>query len=121
MHMSATWVLVANERDAVICTNDDGVSRLLQVISRKHVLSTDPEARRRAFCWQLMIELFRGAQRQAFDGLVIIAPDEMLRELRRIAMPEIRQLLVAEIPAADSATLEIPFALVDDTVVWSAA
>ena len=96
----ATWVLVAGEQDAAICSSEDGNSRLLRVIRQNRNSLPACDDTRRAFAWQLMMELFWGAHVGSFDGVIIIAAKEMLGELRRVALPEIRKRLVAEIPGA---------------------
>ncbi len=91
MPHSTIWVLVANDSDAALSANCDGSSRLLRVLNQK---ADDDRA---DFAWELMSELYKGAKAGAFDGVVIIATPEILKELRRITLPEIRKLVLGEI------------------------
>src|ERR1700739_2102161 len=90
------WVLVAGENDAVICASDAGSSRLLRVMKRG-VQSGDDETDRRDFAWQLMSELLRGAEHHSYDGVIVMATRKMLSELHRVAVPDVKKRLMAEI------------------------
>jgi protein required for attachment to host cells len=108
MSKSAIWVLVASDCEAAIWSSEAGSSRLLQLITH---YADAGEDQRGAFAWRLMSELSRGAMNEACDGIIIMADDLMLRELRRVTVPEIKRLLVAEIFAAPSAIAAIPSAV----------
>ena len=99
MSSFSIWVLVAGEHDAVICASDAGSSRLLRVMKRG-VQCGDDETDRRDFAWQLMSELSRSVENGACEGVILIADKEMLEALGRVMLPEVRQVLLAEIPGA---------------------
>lgn len=101
------WVLVAGENDAVICASDAGSSRLLRVMKRG-VQSGNEESDRRDFAWQLMSELLRGAQDRAYDAVIVMATQNMLSELRRVAVPDVKKRLMAEIARPSSEGYAIP-------------
>ena len=100
-------MLVAGENDAVICASDAGSSRLLRVMKRG-VQSGNDEIDRRDFAWQLMSELQRGAESQAYDGAIIMATQDILLELRRVAVPDVKKRLMAEIARPSSEGYAIP-------------
>ena len=103
-------MLVAGENDAVICSSDSGSSRLLRVMKRG-VQSGDDETDRRDFAWQLMSELQRGAEDHAYDGVIVMATREMLSELHRVAVPDVKKRLMAEIarPSAEGYAFPVGF------------
>jgi hypothetical protein len=101
------WVLVAGENDAVICASDAGSSRLLRVMKRG-VQSGDDETDRRDFAWQLMSELLRGAESHSYDGVIVMATQDMLSELHRVAVPDVKKRLMAEIARPSSEGYAIP-------------
>ncbi|HWF64360.1 MAG TPA: host attachment protein [Rhizomicrobium sp.] len=107
MSSFSIWVLVAGENDAVICASDAGSSRLLRVMKRG-VQSGNDEIDRRDFAWQLMSELQRGAESQAYDGAIIMATQDILLELRRVAVPDVKKRLMAEIARPSSEGYAIP-------------
>ena len=102
---SSIWVLIASETEAAIWSSEAGSSRLVQTVRHEPDQGQD---QRGAFAWQLMGELARGAQNETCDGIIIMAGHQMLKELRRVTVPEIRKLLVAEIFAAPSTIAAIP-------------
>lgn len=104
------WVLVAGENDAIICASDSGSSRLLRVIKKNNLAQTG-EAGRRAFAWQLMAELIGGAQERAYDGVILMAAEPMLRELAQLGVQEVKTRVMAAIarPAAESYAIPIGF------------
>lgn len=101
------WVLVAGENDAVICASDAGASRLLRVI-KKDLQAAQGEAGRRAFAWQLMAELLKGAQDRAYDGVIVMAGKSMLGELHQLAVPEVKTRLMAAITRPSAEDYAIP-------------
>ena len=94
MSSFSIWVLVAGENDAVVCASDAGSTRLLKVMKRG-VQSGNDEIDRRDFAWQLMSELLRGAETQAYDAVIVMATQDLLRELRRVAVPDVKKRLMA--------------------------
>ena len=107
MSSFSIWVLVAGESDAVICGSDSGSSRLLRVMKRG-VQTGNDEIDRRDFAWQLMSELQRGAEDQAYDGVIIMATQDVLSELHRVAVPDVKKRLMAEIARPSSEGYAIP-------------
>lgn len=103
MSNAAVWVLIASDTDAAIWTTDKGTSRLVRVV-RQH----EYEVGRRAFAWQLMDELAQGAQTKLCDGIIVIAGEDMLKEMRRVAGPEIKRVLLAEITGAPATLSAVP-------------
>lgn len=101
------WVLVAGENDAVICASDSGSSRLLRVMKRG-VQTGNDETDRRNFAWDLMSELLRGAQDQAYDGVIVMATEGILKELHQIVVPDVKKRLMAEIARPSSESYAIP-------------
>lgn len=101
------WVLVAGENDAVICASDAGSSRLLRVMKRG-VQSGNDEIDRRDFAWQLMSELLKGVEDHAYDAVIVMATQAMLNELRRVAVPDVKKRLMAEIVRPSSEGYAIP-------------
>jgi protein required for attachment to host cells len=101
------WVLVAGENEAVICSSHAGSSQLLRVIKRDAHAEGDERARR-AFAWRLMSELLRGAKDKAYDGVIIMAAQELLSELRALAAPEVKKHLIAEVARPPSQGYAIP-------------
>jgi hypothetical protein len=101
------WVLVAGENEAVICSSHAGSSQLLRVIKRDGY-GEDGDRARRAFAWRLMSELLRGARDKAYDGVIIMAAQELLSELRCLAAPEVKKHLIAEITRPPSEGYAIP-------------
>ena len=95
------WVLVAGENDAVICASDAGSSRLLRVMKKE-------EGSQRDFAWQLMSELLKGAQDNAYDGVIVMAAQEMLNDLQRVSVPDVKKRLMAEIARPFSEGYAIP-------------
>ena len=110
MSSFSIWVLVAGENDAVICASDAGSSRLLRVMKRG-VQTGNDEIDRRDFAWQLMSELLRGAEIQAYDGVIVMATEDLLRELRRVSVPDVKKRLMAEItrPSSESYAMPVGF------------
>jgi hypothetical protein len=108
MPNSSIWVLIAGDTDAAIWTSENGTSHLLRVIKQQFTLETSPENRCLDFAWQLMAELSRGAADGACNGVIFIADNDMLQALRRMMLPEIGRLLVAEIPGAPATIAAIP-------------
>ena len=110
MSSFSIWVLVAGENDAVICASDAGSSRLLRVMKRG-VQSGDDETDRRDFAWQLMSELLRGAENNSYDGVIIMATQDVLNELHRVAVPDVKKRLMAEIarPSSEGYAMPIGF------------
>ncbi|HKD48280.1 MAG TPA: hypothetical protein VKB67_11395 [Rhizomicrobium sp.] len=104
------WVLVAGENDALICASDADSSRFLRVVKRDSQIVAG-EAGTRAFAWQLMTELLLGAQDRAYDGVIVMAGERMLRELQQLADPEVKTRLVAAIvrPPAEGYAIPIGF------------
>jgi protein required for attachment to host cells len=102
--------LVAGENDAVICASDAGASRLLRVMKRG-VQTGNDESDRRDFAWQLMSELQRGAENHSYDGVIIMATQDMLSELHRVAVPDVKKRLMAEIarPSAEGYAMPVGF------------
>lgn len=117
----STWVLVAREHDAAICSSENGQSSLLRVIQRNKAPRQSKEEYQRAFAWQLMSELFRGVRAGSVDGIIIIAAPEMLKQLQRVTLPEIRKMLVAEIPEELPADFPLLPNIANDMPIWSAA
>jgi protein required for attachment to host cells len=106
---SSIWVLIAGDGDAAIWTSENGASHLLQVIRQDLSAATDDlDELRRDFAWQLMGELSRGAGSGACEGVIMIARKDMLEALRRVMVPEVKRLLVAEIPGAPETASAIP-------------
>ena len=107
MSSFSIWVLVAGENNAVICASDSGSSRLLRVVKRG-VQTGNDDIDRRDFAWQLMSELQRGAEDKAYDGVIVMATQEVLRELRRVAVPDVKTRVMAEIVRPSSEGYAIP-------------
>jgi Protein required for attachment to host cells len=95
------WVLVAGENDAVICASDAGSSRLLRVMKKE-------QGSQRDFAWQLMSELLKGAQDNAYDGVIIMAAQEMLGDLQRVSVPDVKRRMMAEIARPSAAGYAMP-------------
>ena len=100
---TAVWVLIASDNDAAIWTSDKGTSRLVRVV-RQH----GNESTRGAFAWQLMGELIQGAEAKVCDGVILIAGEHMLKEIRRVVAPEIKRMLLAEIEGAPATLSAVP-------------
>jgi protein required for attachment to host cells len=113
---SSVWVLIAGDSDAAIWTSEHGASHLLRVI-KQDADGDDEDDLRRDFAWQLMGELSRGAESGACDGVIVIAAKEMLDALRRVTTPDIKRLMVAEIPGAQATLSAIPIEPVS-MVAW---
>jgi len=96
------WVLVAGDNDAVICASDAGSSRLLRVMKKE-------EGSQRDFAWQMMSELLKGAQDNAYDGVIVMAAQEMLHDLQRVSVPDVKKRLMAEIARPSAKGYAIPF------------
>ncbi len=105
------WVLVAGENDAVICASDAGSSRLLRVVKKESLSDDTNKSDRHGFAWQLMSELMRGVDINAYDGVIIMASQELLREIHRVAVPEVKKRVIAEIarPSSDSYAIPVGF------------
>jgi protein required for attachment to host cells len=106
------WILVAGENDAVICASDQGSSRLLRVL-KKNTHASDDTNGRRDFAWQMMTELLQGAQDQAYDGVIIMAAQDMLDELHRVLVPDVKKRLMAEIARPSAENYAIPMGFED--------
>jgi protein required for attachment to host cells len=104
---SSVWVLIASESDAAIWTSENGASHLLRVI-KQDAAKDDADKLRRDFAWQLMGELSRGALSGTCEGVILIACKDMLETLRRVMVPAIRRLMIAEIPGAPETISAIP-------------
>jgi len=104
------WILVAGENDAVICASDAGSSRLLRVMKKNTQTASDEDGRR-DFAWQMMAELLRGAQEGVYDGVIMMAAPDMLGELHRVLIPEVKKRLMAEIarPSSDGYAIPVGF------------
>jgi len=96
-------VLIASDYDAAIWTTDKGTSRLVRGVRQNEF-----ETGRDAFAWQLMGELSQGAQTKLCDGIIVIADEEMLAEIRRIAIPEIKRMMLAQITGAPATIAAVP-------------
>ena len=106
---SSVWVLIAGDSDAAIWTSENGASHLLQVIRQDiSAVTDDSDELRRDFAWQLMGVLSRSADSGACEGVILIAAQDMLEALCRVMVPEVRRLLVAEIPGAPETIAAIP-------------
>lgn len=108
MSSFSIWVLVAGEKDAVICASDAGSSRLLRIVKKKEYPLAEEQ---QSFAWQLMSELVQGVRANAFDGVILMAAPELLKEIRKVAVPDVRKRIMAEIPrpAADSYAIPMGF------------
>jgi hypothetical protein len=86
---SCIWVLVAGRNEARIYSSADGVYELG---------ATMPQS---------VADVLRaGAREGAYDGLIVVAPQDVLRVLKRELGPEMAPLVIGEIagPAAAAAT-----------------
>ena len=101
------WVLVAGEKDAVICASDAGSSRLLRIVKKKE-LPAGEEVPAATFAWQLMSELVHGARRNAYDRVIIMASRELLKEIHQLAVPDVKKRIMAEIPRPSTDGYAIP-------------
>ncbi|MGH6829091.1 MAG: hypothetical protein ACREFW_09300 [Rhizomicrobium sp.] len=100
------WVLVAGEKDAVICASDAGSSRLLRIVKKKAAPSG--EETQTTFAWQLMSELVQGVRSNAYDGVIIMASRELLKEIHQLAVPDVKKRIMAEIPRPSAESYAIP-------------
>jgi hypothetical protein len=97
MTNSPIWVIVANDNDATICASTDGSSRLLRVLARKNCAAASVGAARHDFARQIMSEMFDGAMRGSYAGVILIANQTLMGAIDRVTGPQIRKLLIAQI------------------------
>jgi hypothetical protein len=96
-------VLIANDRNATLCANMDGVTRFLRSIdcvlpARNPLTETEDLLRvRHNFACTLMMALCRSTGEHAYDGVVIFAEGSMMEELRRVQTKTISQLIIAQV------------------------
>lgn len=96
-------VLVADDRNATLCANTDGATRLLRSI--ECVLPAGGTAQddegglrvRHNFACELMMALCRSTSEHVYDGVVIFAEAPMMDELRRVQTKAIAQLVIAQV------------------------
>jgi len=117
MSQSSIWVLIAGDNDAAIWTSQAGTSKILQQIRHQPDAGSDQLG---AFAWALMGELSRGTLNKGCDGIIVMADDRMLKALRKVMVPEVKKLLVAEIFANQATISAIPKEKVSQTE-WGCA
>lgn len=104
MENSQILILVASEQGATLCVNCDGISELFaaypsttrpsQADSNVTILA-DIRRPYRALAVDLMAELRRCAMTGAYEGIVISATYELMRELQMAMDCKVRKLLIA--------------------------
>jgi len=96
--MSNIWVLIANERNAAICTSRNGTSQLLQSLHNDMADRGNVADRSSClFACELVSVLSRGARLGDCDGVIILANAEMRDQLRQVMPLSVSRLLIAEI------------------------
>lgn len=100
---SQVIVLVADEKDATLSANNDGVTRVLRHMERvSPVNDTEEDCRagaiaRHIFACQIMMALSRCAHEHDCEGVIIFAAAAMMEELRRVQTGTVTRLLLAQI------------------------
>lgn len=101
---SEILVLIANDSNATLCANADGVTRFLRAIdcvlpvgSLRPENGEDLDRVRHNFACTLMMALCRSAGERAYDGVVIFAEGPMMEELRRVQTKTIAKLMIAQV------------------------
>jgi hypothetical protein len=100
---SEILVLIANEKNATICANLDGVTRQLRTIEYfspvidDHNDSKAALSNRYVFACELMMALGRSVRENVCEGVVIFAEAKMMEELRRVQTGTVTRLLLAQI------------------------
>ena len=92
-------VLIADEKCGTLCTNSDGITRLLRCVDRV-TPSNDGQTSREArhiFACELMMALGRDASLQDYDGVIIFAEETMMEALRCVRTSQISRLLIAQL------------------------
>jgi hypothetical protein len=100
---SEILVLIVNDRNARLCANSNGVTRLLRTIDRFlpandvcHDIGNafDTET---FFACELTMALCRCMSEQTYEGVVIFAHGPMMEQLRQVQTSTISRVLLAEI------------------------
>lgn len=89
---SAIWVIVANDNDAAICASSNGTSRLLRTVSR-----APGESVAHGLALRVVAEMLHGARHEHCDGVILIAKPSFLEEMEQVAIPQVRNLVIANI------------------------
>jgi hypothetical protein len=111
---SEILVLIANEKNATLCANTDGVTRLLRSIDRvlpANDARGDGENARSTqhmFACELMMALCRGMREHTYEGVVIFAEAPMMGELRRVQTSAVSRALIAEVVGKPSEISHFP-------------
>ncbi len=103
MENNQILVLVASEESATLCVSYDGVSELAarypsagpRVCDPKIASLVDRRRPLRALAAEIMADLRRCAMTGAYDGIVICAPFEMMKELHLAMDCKVCKLLIA--------------------------
>jgi hypothetical protein len=95
---SCIWVLVAGHNEARIYSSDHGVYQLdATMLAAGEALG---RSARRTFQSFVADVLRDGACEGAYDGLIVVAPPDVSRDLRRELGPEMTPLVIGEIAGA---------------------
>jgi protein required for attachment to host cells len=101
MHESCIWVLVAGRDEARIYSSADGVYDLNAVMpdaaGKPSILDGT------TFSGFVAAVLRDGAREGAYDGLILVAPPDVARDLRHAMGPDIAPLVIGEISQSASA------------------
>jgi hypothetical protein len=94
-----TLVLIASDRDAIMCSNSDGKSRIIGEVASGYRRQLNPPMQGKraagerpdslAFARDLMEFLKREISRRYYEDVVILANDAIREELRRVARDEL--------------------------------
>jgi hypothetical protein len=114
---SEVLVLVANERNATLCSNKAGVTRLLRSIDCISPVTRtndnlDParslSTTRHVYACELMMVLGRYVSERQCEGVIIYADTAMTDEIRSVRTALISQLLIAQIVGTPSEQCHFP-------------
>jgi hypothetical protein len=111
---SEILVLIANDRNATLCANADGVTRFLRAIDCILPMGSlfqhgeDMLRVRHNFACTLMMALCRSTVEHVYDGVVIFAEAPMMEELRRVQTKTISQLMIAQVVGKPSEAGSFP-------------
>ena len=84
MRDTTIWVLTANADTATIFANCGGVSVEIQSVKNLPLPGMSQMRSRCTFACTLMLELCRGAVDGGYDGLILVADQSMMDELKAL-------------------------------------
>jgi hypothetical protein len=96
MRESCIWVLVAGRNEARIYSSDDGVHELNPATPAAAHVGTTGGGTFPQFVAGILRD---GAREGAFDGLILVAPPDVSRDLQHAMGPDMASLVIGEIPA----------------------